>query len=149
MRAVAERRDIDRLSSEIEELFSELWQVPRFARMRQGFRPQVDCYRTDDPPSLTVVVELAGVAPEDIEIAASPGSLVVSGERRRDRTPGRHYEQMELEHGPFQRQIALADDLDIAAARATYDNGLLTVVLPVVARPPRSQKVAIEVTTRQ
>ena len=82
---VAEGRDIDRLSSEIEELFSELWQVPRFARMRQGFRPQVDCYRTDDPPEFTIVIELAGIDPADVVVEAAGGSLVVTGERRRER----------------------------------------------------------------
>ena len=69
--AVPPRRDIDRLQSEIEELFADLWQVPRFTGMRAGFRPQVDCFRTDDPPTLTVVVELAGDRPRQprIEVA--------------------------------------------------------------------------------
>jgi HSP20 family protein len=145
---VADRRDIDRLSSEIEELFSELWQVPRFARTREGFRPQVDCFRTDDPAELTVVVELAGVDPADVEVVAAPGSLVVTGERRRPSVPGRHYEQMELDHGPFRRHVALTADADIAAAHASYDQGLLTIVFPLAPRPPRPQKVAIEVTSR-
>jgi HSP20 family protein len=145
---VPERPEIDRLSSEIEDLFSELWQVPRFARMRQGFRPQVDCFRTDDPAELTIVVELPGVDPEDVEVVASPGSLVVSGERRRPAASGRHYQQMELDYGRFQRQIALAPDIDITDARASYDRGLLTVVLAVAPRPPRPQQVAIEVRTR-
>jgi HSP20 family protein len=145
---VADRPEIDRLSTEIEELFSELWQVPRFVRSRGGFRPHVDCFRTDEPPELTVVVELPGVDPADVEVVASPGALVVSGERRRPARPGRHYQQMELDHGGFQRRIALDPDVDITAARASYDLGLLTVVLPVAPRPPRPQKVAIEVRTR-
>ena len=33
--------DIDRLHEEIQELIDELWQVPRFAGGRRGFRPQV------------------------------------------------------------------------------------------------------------
>jgi HSP20 family protein len=146
---VPERPDIDRLSSEIEDLFSELWQVPRFVRTRQGFRPQIDCFRTDDPPELTIVVELSGVDPEDVEVVASPGSLVISGERRRPGAPGRHYQQMELEYGRFQRQVALDPDVDITEARATYDRGLLTIVLPVTSRAPKPQKVAIEVKARQ
>jgi len=49
------RRDIDRLQGEIEELFADLWQVPRFAGMRHGFRPAVDCFVTEDPHQLNVV----------------------------------------------------------------------------------------------
>lgn len=142
------RRDIDRLSSEIEDLFAELWQVPRFARLRQGFRPQVDCFRTDDPAELTIVMELPGVDADAIEIVAAPGTLAVSGSRTRPRVPGRHYEQMELEYGPFERRIPIADDADITAATASYERGLLTIVLPVVPRPPRPEQVAIEVTAR-
>jgi HSP20 family protein len=145
---VADRPEIERLSSEIEELFAELWQVPRFARTRQGFRPHVDCFRTDEPAELTVVIELPGVDPDDVEVVASPGSLVVSGERRRPATPGRHYQQMELDYGRFQRKIALDEDADVARAHASYDRGLLTVVLPVAVRAPRPQRVAIVVRTR-
>ena len=145
---MADRPEIDRLSSEIEELFSELWQVPRFARSRGGFKPHVDCFRTDEPPELTVVVELPGVDPADVEVVASPGALVVSGERRRPATPGRHYQQMELDYGAFQRRIALDPDVDITGARASYDRGLLTVVLPVAPRAPRPRRVTIKVWTR-
>jgi len=47
------RRDVDKLQEEIEELFADLWQVPRFSGMRHGFRPNVDCFHTDDPHALT------------------------------------------------------------------------------------------------
>ena len=40
------RRNIDRLQGEIEELFADLWQVPRFSGIRKGFRPAVDCFFT-------------------------------------------------------------------------------------------------------
>ena len=43
------RRDVDKLQEEIEELFADLWQVPRFSGIRHGFRPNVDCFHTDDP----------------------------------------------------------------------------------------------------
>ena len=36
------RRDVDKLQEEIEELFADLWQVPRFSGIRRGFRPNVD-----------------------------------------------------------------------------------------------------------
>ena len=62
--AVQKRRDVRLIHEELEELFADLWQVPRFAGLRRGFRPHVDCYRTDDPPAVTVVVDLAGIDPE-------------------------------------------------------------------------------------
>ena len=138
------RRDIDWLRGEIDELFSDLWQVPRFAA-RGSFRPQVDCYRTEDPPALTVVVELAGVDPDEVQIVATPQALLVAGERRRPPGEGRVYQQMELDYGPFRRELVLGDDVDPEGGRATYDRGLLTIVLPLARRTPPTAPVPIEV----
>jgi HSP20 family protein len=133
------------LRREIEELFADLWQVPRLGPRGRAFRPRVDCYRTDDPPELTVVVELAGVAPDEIQLVAGPASLTIAGERRRPRVQRGHYERMEIDYGAFEREIALGADVDVSGARATYRSGLLTIVFPVAARPERPGPVPIEV----
>jgi HSP20 family protein len=139
------RRDIDRLQGEIEELFADLWQVPRFSGLRHGFRPAADCFHTDEPHRLTVVLDLAGVDPETIEVRVEERALTVSGERPRPRVDGQVYQQMEIEYGPFSRTIALAEDVDVAASTAAYQHGLLTVTLPAAERPPRREPVAIVV----
>ena len=139
------RRDIEHAAEEIEQLFADLWQVFPFSRgMRRGFRPQVDVFRSDDPPQLTVQVDLAGVDPEDVRLIASPQALLVAGERRRPKDCG-HYQQMELDYGPFQRQITLAQDIDPEGAAATYERGILTVRLPIAPRPTPRESVSIEV----
>ena len=138
------RRDIDWLRGEIDDLFSELWQVPRFAA-RGSFRPQVDCYRTEDPPEITVVVELPGVDPQEVQIVATPQALLVAGERRRPSGAERVYQQMELDYGPFRRELVLSADVEPERGRASYENGLLTIVLPVAQRAPTTTKVPIEV----
>jgi HSP20 family protein len=130
---------------EIEELFAELWQVPRFAGTRRGFRPNVDCFHTDDPHALTVVVELPGVEPSSIRVVAGDRMLAVAGERRRPQMPGRVYQQMEIEYGTFQRQIRLAEDVDPDRATASFEHGVLTIVLPVVDKAPKRGRVTIEV----
>ena len=135
----------DDLQEEIEELFAELWQVPRFAGLRRGFRPNVDCFHTDDPHALTVVVELPGVDPATVQVVAADRTLVISGERRRPHLPGRVYHQMEIEHGPFRRQVRLAEDVDAERARASYEHGVLTIELPVVGDRPSGRRVAIAV----
>jgi HSP20 family protein len=144
---VEKRRDFEHAAEEIEQLFADLWQVFPFSRsLRRGFRPQVDVFRSDDPPTLTVQVELPGVDPDDVQLIASPRALLIAGERRRPKDCG-HYQQMELDYGPFQRQITLADDIDPENAAATYDRGLLTVRLPVAPRPTPRESVLIVVRT--
>jgi HSP20 family protein len=135
----------DRLQEEIEELFAELWQVPRFAGLRRGFRPNVDCFHTDDPHALTVVVELPGVDPDSLQVVAADRLLVVAGERKRPHVPARVYQQMEIEYGSFRRQVRLAEDVDPARAAAAYEHGILTVHLPVVEQPAPGARITIEV----
>ena len=139
------RRDIDRLQGEIEELFADLWQVPRFAGIRSGFRPAVDCYSTDDPPRLVVVVELAGVDPGTIELSVEERALTISGSRARPRVPGQVYQQAEIEFGRFQRRIPLEHDIDAAAASAGYEAGMLTITLPLAQRAAVGSAVVIVV----
>jgi HSP20 family protein len=129
------RRDVDKLQDEIEELFADLWQVPRFSGIRHGFRPNVDCFHTDDPHLLTVLVELPAVDPESVQIVAGDRVLLISGERKRPKVPGRVYQQMEIESGPFERQVRLVEDIDPERARASLGDGLLTIELPVVEHP--------------
>jgi len=139
------RRDVDKLQEEIEELFADLWQVPRFSGIRHGFRPNVDCFHTDDPHTLTVVVELPGVDPRSLQIVAGERVLAIAGERKRPKVPGRVYQQMEIETGKFQRQVRLVEDVDPARAEASLENGVLTVVLPVVDQPTAVGRVTITV----
>lgn len=137
------RRNIDDLATEIQELFADLWQVPRFSGMRHGFLPQCDCFRTDDPPTLHVVLELPGIDPAAVELATVGRTLVVSGRRERPRIPGAHYQQMEIEYGPFQRRIDLGVDIDPERASAAYERGMLRVELPLATGGTPSVKVPI------
>ena len=134
---------LDRLQSEVQELIDELWQVPRFSGLRRGFRPQVDVIRTDDPPEYRVVVELAGVDSETLRIFADDQALVVAGSRS-PAWRGR-FCHMEIEHGPFQRRIQFAEQVDPAGARAEYKRGLLTVTMPIAEREPAHEKVSIKI----
>jgi HSP20 family protein len=142
---VDKRRDIEHAAEEIEQLFADLWQVFPFSRgLRRGFRPQVDVFRSEDPARLTVQIELPGVDPDDVQLIASPQALLIAGERQRAKGAG-HYQQMEIDYGPFQRQITLAEDIDPEQAVATYERGILTVRLPIAPRPAPRESVAIEV----
>jgi HSP20 family protein len=124
-------RSRDDLRVEIEELFADMWQVPRFSGVRHGFRPHCDCFRTDGPPELHVVVALPGVDPESVRVAAAGRTLVVSGRRDRPSIEGARYRQMEIEYGFFERRIELGADVDAARTEATYERGMLRIVLPL------------------
>jgi HSP20 family protein len=144
---VEKRRDLEHAAEEIEQLFADLWQVFPFSRgLRRGYRPQVDVFRSESPPTLTVQIELPGVDPDDVQLIASAQALLIVGERRRPKDSG-HYQQMEIDYGPFQRQITLNEDIDPENAAATYERGILTVRLPIAPQPAPRQSVSISVRT--
>ena len=144
---MSSERDIERLGREVHELLEDVWTIPRFSGLRRGFRPQVDVFQTAGPDELTVVVELAGVDPDEVHLDATESRLRIWGERRRPRVEGQVFQQMEIDYGPFERQIALAAEVDPARARASYVDGLLTIVLPVAKPTRETAKVQIEVRT--
>ena len=139
---------MDDLRGEVQELFADLWQVPRFSGLHPGFRPQCDCFRTDEPPALHVVLELPGVAPESVEVVVSARTLLVGGARERPQVPGARYQQMEIEYGAFRRQIDLGEDVDPAQATARYEHGMLRIVLPRAPRAPQRATIPIQVERR-
>ena len=77
---------------------------------------------------------------------------MISGERPRPEAAGRVYQQMEIEYGPFRRQVRLPEDVDPERAQASFERGIVTVTLPVTDRPEwrrtSSGRIAIEVERR-
>jgi HSP20 family protein len=146
---MAIRRDIERLQEELEELFEELWQGPRFALHPPGFRPHVDTFITDEPYELTIVVELAGVDPRELSVVVSGEVLVISGTRSRlAPAPPCHvsWHQLEIPDGHFDRRIRLPNSADASRARAEYTRGLLKVVFPLAPGGERARPVPIRLT---
>jgi HSP20 family protein len=138
------REEIDRLA-ELEELFADLWQVPRFAAgWRHEHRPAIDVFRTTDPAELTIVVEIAGADPSSIQLLLDGRRLLIAGERPRARVRGQ-FDRSEIEYGRFRRELALNEDVDVESARANYERGLLRIVLPITQRAHTPRSVMIEI----
>ena len=132
------------MKSEMEELFADLCQVPRLVARRAGFRPALDVYRTDDPPAVTVVVELAGIDPNEVDAAVVDGVLIIRGRRSRPAGDRRFYQHIEIDYGIFERRVQLNEEVDSEAAKATYENGLLSIRLPLARKSPAAVKVNIQ-----
>jgi HSP20 family protein len=142
-----ERREV--LPEQLEELFAELWQLPGFAARRGGYRPAVDCFRTEDPPAVTVLVDVSGIDPDDVEITVSERTVSIGGVRRQPRREGRvSYRQMEIEYGPFCRRVSLAEDVDPEQAEAHYERGQLRIVMPLTQKP-RTGRIVIVLGERE
>ena len=137
------------LKDEIDELFADLWQVSRLGGLRRGFRPQVDSFRSENPPTFTVIVDIAGIDPDQIRVAAGDGALIIAGERRREASEDRIYQQIEIEYGQFERLVQLPDDADLSHAEARYDRGLLTIQMPIATKTSATRAIPIEIRRRE
>ena len=133
------RVNFERMWREVDELigdpFSEQW--TRITRSQSGFSPRVDVYYCGDPPRAVVKVELAGVDIDSVSLELAGRELVVSGERPGAETEGRVYQQVEIEAGPFRRVVALGADVVAERARASYEDGILRVELPLAGQVTR------------
>ena len=135
--------NFERMRREMDELFGDVFGAPTGLTQRGAFSPAVDVYYVADPPRAVVRAELAGVRASEIELEIRGRELVLSGSRRpQDTDEERVFQQLEVQHGPFRRVVSLGADVDADAARATYEDGILTVELPVKA-PAGSRTVPI------
>jgi HSP20 family protein len=97
-----------------------------YARM---WEPAIDVYERET--EVVVLVELAGVKQDEIEVVVDGNTLVIKGERK-EATPRskRTYYQMEIQRGSFERSILLPSTVDPDKTKASYEDGLLEIVLP-------------------
>jgi HSP20 family protein len=128
---------------EIDELFGDVFE--RSTGLRgAGFSPAVDVYYTDEPPRAVVRVALPGVEIEDVALEIRGRQLLIAGERRPAEAQGRLYQQIEVEHGPFRRVVELGADVIPEEAKASYDDGMLQVEVPLAPPDQSIRRVPIE-----
>jgi HSP20 family protein len=144
---MAQERDLfanfERMRREMDELFGDVLDRGLTPRRRGGFSPAVDVYYASDPPRAVVRADLAGIDPNQVQLEVRGRELTLSGHRETE-TPSddRVYQQLEIESGPFRRVISLGAEVDAGGANATYEDGILTVELPL-ERPSRPTSVPI------
>lgn len=102
--------------------------------------PAVDVYETDG--GVVVIVDLAGVAPEDIDLRLEGRRLFASGHRDPivSAVP-RRIHHLEIPHGRFRIAVDLPSLVDLDRSHAVSHNGLLEIVLPH-PRPVRPRVAA-------
>jgi HSP20 family protein len=97
----------------------------------------MDAYRRGE--QVFVHLDLPGVDADSIELTAENNMLTVSAERRFESEDQDQVVIQERPQGQFTRQLLLGDSLDVDRIEANYENGVLTLSIPVAeqAKPRR------------
>lgn len=91
----------------------------------------VDVYQT--PTEIVVKTMVAGVRPEDLDVAITRDSVTIRGHREEERTvSSEDYYHRELYWGSFSRTVILPEEVDVDEAEAVEKYGLLILHLPKV-----------------
>ena len=122
---------------EFDRVFDQAW-----SQTRQASVP-MDAYRHGD--SFVIHLDLPGVDPASIDLTVERNAMTITAERHWAPVEGDQVVASERRQGTFSRQLFLGDGLDADQIHATYENGVLTVTVPVADRAkPRRIEVTSE-----
>jgi len=94
-----------------------------------NWAPAVDIHEND--AAYTLLVDIPGVDPKDIDVSMEKGVLSIKGERKNVMTSeSEGVRRVERQYGLFARQFTLPEEADAENIEAKADNGVLTITIP-------------------
>ena len=125
--------DLDLLTRSLLSSEAGTSRTPKFMPM--------DLCKIDDHYVLTA--DLPGIDPGSVDVDVDNGTLTISAHRTARSEESVQWLANERFFGRYRRQLSLGDGIDTGAISATYENGVLTVTIPVAERArPRKIEVA-------
>jgi HSP20 family protein len=122
-------RDLDRFAEQLLGASAGTRRAPRTMPM--------DLYRSGD--HYVLHADLPGVDPGSIDISIDNGTLTIRADRSGRTEESVEWIASERFTGTFMRQLSVGDGVDAEHIGATYENGVLTVTIPLAekAKPRR------------
>lgn len=129
---------------ELDRMTEQMLGVPTGSARSPRFMP-MDLYRSGD--HYVLHADLPGVDPGSIDVNVENNTLTIRAERSGRTEEGVQWIGSERPSGTFQRQLTLGDSVSMDDIAATYENGVLTVTIPVAERA-RARKVEVTTTSQ-
>lgn len=130
-----------KIEAEINKIMGEVFfQKREFLGLDESWVPCVDISEKED--EIKVEIELPGVAQKEINILLHSNRLEISGVKKENLSKERiKYLRLEREYGTFRRYIFLSSVVIPDKAKASLENGVLTVVLRKYKRKKEKEVV--------
>jgi HSP20 family protein len=100
----------------------------------------MDAYRDGD--QLIMHLDLPGIERDSIELNVENNVLTVKAHRPRQQIEDSQWLVSERLHGTFSCQLHLSNQLDLDEIRASYEQGVLTITVPV-AKESKPRRIEI------
>ena len=104
----------------------------------------IDIARVDDRYELNA--DLPGVDPSSVDVDVEGQVMTISAERTPRSVEGATWLARERSGGKYLRRLNLGQGIDTTAISASYENGVLSVVLPV-SEKAKARKVEVQTAT--
>jgi HSP20 family protein len=114
-------------------------------RLSRRFTPPTDIIELPDH-RIRVLVEIAGMQPDNLNITLVNRTLVISGIRKRSLDGFTAYHQLEIGYGEFRIEVPLPWSIEQDEVIANYQDGFLQVDLP---RRAETKVAVIDVSARE
>lgn len=122
--------DFDRTGSRFEDTVEDMFRSmgPMFSLGDRSWKPQMDVYETEE--NIIILVELAGVQKEDLDIEVNSKAIKIAGGRVvNPGVDGCKYRLAEIQYGKFERIVVLPVYIDTENVEASFRDGFLTINL--------------------
>lgn len=134
------------LQDRMHRVMEEVLRITRpvFSPTGFGWTPEADMYETEE--SIILIVNVAGVSKEDIEVSYYDGYLIIAGKRILTFPSGppiRHH-QLEIGSGAFERVFRIPSSIEPDSIEATLQDGLLTIQLQKLKQMRRDVIIEID-----
>ncbi len=121
-------REMMTLREAMDRLFDDAFTRP-ISMSGGSIVPAIDLYQNAD--EVVVKASLPGLKAEDVQISITADVLTLRGEFREESEQNeKTYHIRENRYGSFERQVMLPTDVQTEKAKADFENGVLTIVLP-------------------
>lgn len=146
-------RHMEDLDKWFDEEWPDIWEragrwLPRISRGLFVRAPKVNI--SEDNGNVVVEAELPGVDPKDIDVEVKENMVKVEAkveEKKEEKKKG--YYRQEMSSGYYKRIIPLPVDVVESKADASYENGVLKIVIPKVKSTKEAEKkVKVKVKTK-
>ncbi len=133
---------IKRPFGELDDFFpgneDDNWFFPVFSK--NMYDPDVDVYETEK--DVVAKASIPDINPDDVKVSIEDNVLKISGdfEKKDKEDKGRNYWKREIKKGSFSRSLRLPAEVDEDKADASYNKGVLEIVVPKKEPEKRKEK---------